>query len=795
MTFVSLAMGRALLCRAGAVLATALIAAACRGEGDPPAIEPMAPVAEWTIDPGLAAGEVLAGYEWDRRGMIRWSDPTPPARIEWGRWGAGANTAFHLHFDGSERGLGTSSLGEVQESDCDRAAGRHGESLRLRSASSQARVRMGGPSAFAGSWTIELWLWIPSHGRTRPGRVLTVPGLVELALERDGRLRATVDARPGFSLVCGRPVRRGEWNHVALSRNEEILDAFYLVVGDEAVGRPTAAPGDPPRRSASGELILGSPAPGMPGVLGCVDELFVHRRFLTSEELFLRGEESPAPGEHTLTMRLADGTRRTLAAWYGATTAPILEGEEAWAQGRWRHAASIDGALTWTPGDWERIEADSAPLPRTTHATAFLGDHRIFLFGGETLDTHVNVMANTADTWIFRTDEETWRRVATTLAPAPRCHQTMAYSPDHDVVLCFGGLRNTHGLETIVHGDTWLYHVAEERWEERRPGGVAMRPECNQAMVYYPPRRVFLLLQGPRMAEYSPDADAWTARPWPRIVAADGSPARYAPGGCVITGYDPGRDQLVLFGGEKRVGEDGDRVRWAFSDTTAIFDLATNTLTVLDLDRAPSPRVRAGFAHDPRRDRFVLFGGVQDEQSERQCDLWVFDPAVRRWTQLAAANLPTPRGGYFGMDYDPDLDRFFLTCGRSSPTRFLNDTWSLHLDETAIGTALFTFDRASFGDRGMWFSDCRAPGGGAVVFRFRGGPDGVAWGEWATEPREALDADSRFVQVEVELRPGRGGEPSQVLRMGFDDESGGLGRAESGGDFQYRRDVPLLRER
>jgi hypothetical protein len=132
-----------------------------------------------------------------------------------------------------------------------------------------------------------------------------------------------------------------------------------------------------------------------------------------------------------------------------------------------------------------------------------------------------------------------------------------------------------------------------------------------------------------------------------------------------------------------------------FNARTLRYDLERNEFTLLTSTRAPSERVRPGFALDAERQRVVLFGGVLDQFSRRKEDLWSFDLRGGGWTEHLASNPPSRRGGYYGMARDPALDRFFLLCGRNDVERFLDESWSLHLDPAAEGTATYVFDRLS----------------------------------------------------------------------------------------------------
>src|SRR6185436_18025780 len=112
---------------------------------------------------------------------------------------------------------------------------------------------------------------------------------------------------------------------------------------------------------------------------------------------------------------------------------------------------------------------------------------------------------------------------------------------------------------------------------------------------------------------------------------------------------DPGSGLIVLYGSEATQPNG----KGVYGDTTMVYDVAANVLTLRRPASAPSARVRAGLAYDSRLGVFVLFGGVQDQYSKRKSDLWTYDLAKNVWTQHEASNTPSERGGYYGMAYDP----------------------------------------------------------------------------------------------------------------------------------------------
>ena len=61
-------------------------------------------------------------------------------------------------------------------------------------------------------------------------------------------------------------------------------------------------------------------------------------------------------------------------------------------------------------------------------------------------------------------------------------------------------------------------------------------------------------------------------------------------------------------------------------------------------DAEPPPRALSPIAYDPATRRFVLFGG--DHLDYLTNDVWVFDPAVKRWQARYAASSPVPRADH-----------------------------------------------------------------------------------------------------------------------------------------------------
>jgi hypothetical protein len=488
-----------------------------------------------------------------------------------------------------------------------------------------------------------------------------------------------------------------------------------------------------------------------------IDELRLQARAANTEEL-QRALAAPRAVER-LCITTAGAEPAKVEVWFDVLRTPRIASAGEWQRGELERVVAGARGLERVDGHWRKIEAVDPPVARTTQATAFLGEHRVFLFGGETRDSHHRPMRNTDDTWIFDTLEETWERLEPGLAPAGRCHQDAAFSPDHGVVLLAGGF-NIEQRKPRLFADTWLFHVAERRWE-RCEGADSPQGFSDELVVYHPRLRQFVFVAGRQVRTFDPETRRWRCLPSFSVVDPRGLPLDLRPASS-IGGYVPTTGEIVLFGGSRDPDDDSQ-----FVDDLCLLDLDARRITMLPAPSAagerPSPRVRSGFGWDSKRERFVLFGGVRSQRSQRMGDLWSFDPGTRRWKEHQACGSPTPRGGYFGMEYDPELDRFFLLCGRHSHERFLSESWTLSLDESASGHARYVFDRSAFPGETDWFADEETPGDSRVDVRFRESADAFTWTEWSTE----LPSAQRYVEVELTLAPGSRGEAPRVAAMGF----------------------------
>lgn len=116
-------------------------------------------------------------------------------------------------------------------------------------------------------------------------------------------------------------------------------------------------------------------------------------------------------------------------------------------------------------------------------------------------------------------------------------------------------------------------------------------------------------------------------RKWGPVYTLRRPPAR----GNANVVYDPGRHQLVLFGGIARE---------RLADTW-VYDIAANAWHEMTPAVSPPPRSDAGMAYDAANGKVILFSGYGLEDSrDRYDDTWVYDPGTNSWTEMQTPSSP-----------------------------------------------------------------------------------------------------------------------------------------------------------
>jgi len=703
-----------------------------------------APLATFPLDPVRP----LLSYTWAGDAPVT-ALPGAPEALVFGELGRTPATRLYLRGEDLEAELGQQAgWAIVEQTSLEPASGRFGGALAFARGSRLVLDAAEALRAPGEGWSLELWLRPDAH---QAGVILSLVGLLEVASEAGGRVVAStsIETPEGPKNVLARSrgaLVPGEWNHLGVVLDTGLVKHLRVVLNGEVHSERLEGT---PRRSFE-RLTLGASSGGRSTLPGAIDELRLQGRVANSSEFEAHWRAAPRPLQR-LTVQYADGVEER-EFWTRALSVPRLAPGGDWTAGELTHLRPDEHGLSWVAADWQRIPALDPPLARTTAPVVPVGDEKLFLFSGEVRDSHYGRITNSPDTWLFDMRSGAWEELDTPVAPPGRCHQPAAYSPDHDVVLMTGGWINDRNPGELL-SDLWLFHVKERRWEERHPADM---PEAlsDSVVVYHPGQKVFVILSGAWAYTYDPARDVMEAAGKLRPAGAARPGVQLANG--PIGALDPRTNLLWLFGGARPV-EGGEE----FSDELASFDLETRVLTYHEGPR-PSARVRGAFAWDPVRARFVLFGGVREQASQRFDDLWTFDPATLRWEELPYAGAITRRGGYYGLGHSAEQDRFYLLTGRHSKERFLEEAWSLALDPQAEGRGRWLFDRAAFPGEAAWFLESE-PADAELTLRFRASDDGRNFGpELASCP-----PTGRYVEVDLRLAPGPSGTAPRVRALGF----------------------------
>lgn len=160
--------------------------------------------------------------------------------------------------------------------------------------------------------------------------------------------------------------------------------------------------------------------------------------------------------------------------------------------------------------------------------------------------------------------------------------------------------------------------------------------------------------------------------------------------GDVVGAVDPVTGMLWIVGGD--VGPTVMcRTQPQFQNDVWRYDPACDRWTQLTLEGGPSPRSRAASAFDSRRRRLLLFGGRYRAGDSGPYtlynDVWALDFATERWTEITTTGpAPTARANASAV-YDAVADELVIFGGNTSRDglRFVpqGDVWALHLETGA----------------------------------------------------------------------------------------------------------------
>lgn len=321
------------------------------------------------------------------------------------------------------------------------------------------------------------------------------------------------------------------------------------------------------------------------------------------------------------------------------------------------------------------VEAAAQPSPRANFTLSALPSGELLLFGGEYFDGDVNVCYNDLYRWSLDANVHDWKLISSPNSPPPRCsHQSVVY---RDHLYVFGGefatadqfhhyrvrvfillvymvgLTGSHLLPhtlvyVCIHQDFWRLDLKTNAWEAiEEKGGPS--PRSGHRMVVW---RNFLVVFGgfyeaARETKWFNDLFlfSFADQKWRKVNVPVHKLAPAARSGCQLAVH-PSKDTIFVYGGYAKVKNVGEKSEgkvyadlWALHMTPVLKHQDPTWEKLSRKGQAPSPR--GGAAVTVHKQRFILFGGVFDEEKRRHAmqstffnDLFVYDMDRRRWFEF-----------------------------------------------------------------------------------------------------------------------------------------------------------------
>lgn len=267
--------------------------------------------------------------------------------------------------------------------------------------------------------------------------------------------------------------------------------------------------------------------------------------------------------------------------------------------------------------------------------------------------------------------------------PTPQPGFSLLWDPEGDRMVLFGG--GVAAGMTCASVDTWILEFASGPvWRKLEQ---LEQPALLAHQLIYDPRRDRLLAIG---GANNPEVFAYelgTRTGWHHLGIGGERPGpRY--GHAAV--YDPVRDRVFMCGGYRAQGAAADDTTWVLSLT------GPPAWSHLPATGSLEPgRGWASLVYDLRRDRLLLFGGVEDPFRLRSGVFELPLDGDPQWKHLLVeGEYPpvspghSPRSRYLHHAvYDPVRDRMIVQGGTDGSTPF-EDLWALELADTPRWTRL-----------------------------------------------------------------------------------------------------------
>lgn len=284
------------------------------------------------------------------------------------------------------------------------------------------------------------------------------------------------------------------------------------------------------------------------------------------------------------------------------------------------------------------------------------------------------------ETWVYSVNNSKWTNMKPTVIPDSRTGFGFAYDSKNDVSIMFGG-GNDNSKAKI---DTWAYNYTSNTWMNMKPK-ISPPARVGHEMVFDSQSGKIILfggrenvLQNGRMYN-----DVWTyeyeKNLWTNITPSINPPARWF----FNMIYDSKDDKVILFGGYSSINTIPYITRHDFRNDTWAFDIGTNSWSELKPSTSPTARGYSSGTYHEQMNKFILYGGWNQDKNLYFNDTWVYDYSINEWTILDT-NVPNMRT-HSAMVYSNLSNQIILYGGYFIPYSTYGDptTWILELNNNS----------------------------------------------------------------------------------------------------------------
>jgi N-acetylneuraminic acid mutarotase len=282
------------------------------------------------------------------------------------------------------------------------------------------------------------------------------------------------------------------------------------------------------------------------------------------------------------------------------------------------------------------------------------------------------------DVWVFDPEAKTWELVGDLQG---LLFESMVYDSRAGKLIAYVFARynpNSNypwGPVDLV-SETWSYDVSTNTWENLNPPGPIRPPEgLNGARLAYDAESGVVILHGGlSLHSFSLSNETW-AYDYASNTWTNMKPKR-PPAGRNFHGltYDAAADRVLSIGGLNNRGGN-----WSITNDVFAYDYNQNAWTQLDSGNAPA-RDYVSAHYVPSTGRVILFGGATYDvdldpglnDPIPNDDTWEFDYFSNTWTLLEPRKSPSPRIWHATTATDRGLVLFGGGETRDTPT---DETW------------------------------------------------------------------------------------------------------------------------